>query len=94
MLNYMKSEGVHWPIEELTDMLQEVGTLGAPLPLPLVAGLVLAAGGLLETAKWLRNEGAEWPTVLKYGDMHWLMNIVRWARQSGCTSAHTEEAYE
>jgi hypothetical protein len=66
LLNYMKSEGVHWTTEELTDMLQQVGTIGS-----------------LETSKWLRNEGAEWPTILKYGDLQWVNKTVKWAKEAG-----------
>jgi hypothetical protein len=69
MLNYMKREGIRWTTEELTDMLQQVGTMGS-----------------LATAKWLRNEGAEWPSLLKYGDMNWVEHIINWAKEAGCVS--------
>eukprot|EP00953_Heterococcus_sp_UTEX-ZZ885_P015932 8975-Heterococcus_DN1.PRE.1 len=45
--------------------------------------------GSLETAKWLRNEGADWPSILKYGDMNWVEDIINWAKEAGCSNDKT-----
>jgi hypothetical protein len=34
----------------------------------------------------LREEGAEWPTVLQYGRRVWKPEMIEWARRQGCTS--------
>jgi hypothetical protein len=34
----------------------------------------------------LREEGAEWPTVLKDGSKVWQPEMIDWARSQGCTS--------
>jgi hypothetical protein len=38
-----------------------------------------------DAAKWLRQQGAEWPPVLK-----WPRKMVAWARANGCTSPTQE----
>jgi hypothetical protein len=44
----------------------------------------------LEAAQWLRQQGAEWPTVLQYHDhpvvITWHGRTLDWARSEGCTS--------
>eukprot|EP00953_Heterococcus_sp_UTEX-ZZ885_P031703 16610-Heterococcus_DN1.PRE.7 len=40
----------------------------------------------LAAAKWLRQQGAEWPAVLKYGAIPWSTHVLQWARDEGCTS--------
>jgi hypothetical protein len=37
-------------------------------------------------AKWLRQQGAEWPAELRYGRFLWDTNMLQWARNEGCTS--------
>jgi hypothetical protein len=48
------------------------------------------AFGHLDVAQWLRQRGAEWPAILKYGDKPWTGAVLEWARAEGCTSP-TEE---
>jgi hypothetical protein len=40
----------------------------------------------LRAAHWLRQQGAQWPAVLKYGDDSWRRSTVAWARSECCTS--------
>jgi hypothetical protein len=51
------------------------------------------ASGRLQTAKWLRQHGAQWPNVLGVRDdasaQHWSAELLRWARAEGCTSPAT-----
>jgi hypothetical protein len=62
---------------------------------PAVLTLMLQAAGAhdqLETAQWLRAQGAGWPAVLKFRvtDAHtarvWYGETLDWARSEGCTS--------
>eukprot|EP00953_Heterococcus_sp_UTEX-ZZ885_P017511 9799-Heterococcus_DN1.PRE.1 len=45
----------------------------------------------LAAAKWLRQQGAEWPAVLKYESRAWNTDVVQWARDEGCTSPTTPD---
>jgi hypothetical protein len=57
---------------------------------------MLAAAGAhnkLAAAQWLREQGAEWPTVLRYTthykDALWRGETLAWARAEGCTAPTT-----
>jgi hypothetical protein len=43
----------------------------------------------LHAAKWLREQGAEWPTVLKGLAWKGQDKVLAWARSEGCTSPIT-----
>jgi hypothetical protein len=69
----------------------------------LLTDMLNAAGGVdeLNAAKWLRQRGAEWPSVLcfvrkdEYGDerVHeWAYDSLDWARAEGCTSPTSSTA--
>eukprot|EP00953_Heterococcus_sp_UTEX-ZZ885_P036527 18803-Heterococcus_DN1.PRE.3 len=53
---------------------------------------IAGALGKLATAKWLRRQGAQWPTVLKHSNYYdhwqgqWFCEALDWARAKGCTS--------
>jgi hypothetical protein len=40
----------------------------------------------LAAAQWVRQQGAEWPSVLRYREKPWLAEVVAWARAEGCTA--------
>jgi hypothetical protein len=40
----------------------------------------------LAVAKWLRQQGAEWPEVLGNTTRKWKGKTLQWARREGCTS--------
>jgi hypothetical protein len=40
----------------------------------------------LAAAKWLRQQGAAWPTVLCHNFKEWSGAALAWAREEGCTS--------
>eukprot|EP00953_Heterococcus_sp_UTEX-ZZ885_P015514 8731-Heterococcus_DN1.PRE.2 len=42
--------------------------------------------GQLAAAQWLRQQGAEWPTMLLFLGMPWSEGVLAWARAEGCTS--------
>jgi hypothetical protein len=45
----------------------------------------------LAVAKWLRQQGAEWPTVLGDTTEKWQGKLLQWARRTGCTSPLAED---
>jgi hypothetical protein len=51
---------------------------------------LLSAAGVhnqLLVAKWLRQQGARWPTVVRHYDGRpWSTDVLAWARDEGCTS--------
>jgi hypothetical protein len=50
----------------------------------LLSQLLLDAGAMyLPAAKWLRERGAEWPTVWPYNTSEWGEDAVAWARAEG-----------
>jgi hypothetical protein len=63
--------------------LQQQGEL-ASIPL-LTDMLKLAArNNKLAAAKWLRDQGAEWPAA--FGWPRWSAAMLAWARAEGCTT--------
>jgi hypothetical protein len=44
----------------------------------------------LAAAQWLRQQGAEWPTVLRFDMQSWDTDVLQWARDEGCTSPTTD----
>jgi hypothetical protein len=40
----------------------------------------------LAAAQWLRQQGAEWPTVLIFEYDSWSTTVLQWAKSEGCTS--------
>jgi hypothetical protein len=62
----------------------------------LLTEMLLAAGAYskLAAAKWLRQQGAEWPAVLcSVWYQKWSGDTLEWARAEGCTSP-TEKYYD
>jgi hypothetical protein len=50
---------------------------------------MLQAGGAhfrLDIPQWLRQQGAQWPAVLRYENRPWPAAAVEWARAEGCTA--------
>jgi hypothetical protein len=54
----------------------------------ILTDLLNQAGALdnLSVAKWLRQQGAEWPQSLVYNGKKWRIAMAEWAREQGCTS--------
>jgi hypothetical protein len=71
--------------------LYECGILAQP---DALTDALNAAGahGLLAVEQWLRQRGAEWPAVLRFGGSElstgcpWHSDTLAWARAEGCTS--------
>jgi hypothetical protein len=55
---------------------------------------VAGSRGNLAASQWLRQQGAEWPTVLRFTalsrNFQWSGEVLAWARAEGCT-APTEQ---
>jgi hypothetical protein len=58
---------------------------------PMLNSMLHCAGvkGKLKAAQWLRERGAEWPTLLRAAGDVWPDEAVAWARQQGCTAPTT-----
>jgi hypothetical protein len=50
---------------------------------------VAGANNKLRVAKWLRQQGAEWPEELRINPFSWKGNVLQWARDEGCTAPTT-----
>jgi hypothetical protein len=68
--------------------LEYLATQGIEWSQRMLNGMLLCAGvkGKLEAAQWLRERGAEWPTLLQAAGDVWPVEAVAWARQQGCTA--------
>jgi hypothetical protein len=102
LLRWFRQHGCPWYVEELAcfaahtdsvallEFMQQQGvefTTGQLTILLSVAG----ADDSLTTAKWLKQQGAEWPEVLQdcglYTDgEQWYGDTLAWARAEGCTA--------
>jgi hypothetical protein len=88
------SAAAHGSIDALAYMLPYVaieGTLmstGAHTLARALTDLLNIAGshGQLEAAKWLRQQGADWPRYLDLGRARWSEQAVSWAREQGFKS--------
>jgi hypothetical protein len=40
----------------------------------------------LAAAKWLRQQGAEWPDRVRVGRRKWTGDVLQWATAEGCTT--------
>eukprot|EP00953_Heterococcus_sp_UTEX-ZZ885_P042253 21482-Heterococcus_DN1.PRE.3 len=67
----------------------------------VLSSMLNAAGAHdnLAAAKWLRQQGAEWPDVIRYfyvnsfdGYTEWSGEALAWARAEGCTSPTQQES--
>jgi hypothetical protein len=72
------------------ELLQYMLSAGTLTDAALLTELLLRAGEYwqLAVAKWLRQQGAEWPAILYdpvYSDL-WDGEVLAWARAEGCTS--------
>eukprot|EP00953_Heterococcus_sp_UTEX-ZZ885_P031708 16610-Heterococcus_DN1.PRE.12 len=70
---------------EVMTYLQEQGVHASPSKL---REMLSAAGAneQLAAAQWLRQQGAEWPAVLRMDGTSWQKDVLKWARAAGCTS--------
>jgi hypothetical protein len=97
-LDWLRQHGYPWSGEGLRrsaarggsiasmQYLQQQGIVSTAAQL---TDMLLRAGAnnCLQAAKWLRQQGADWPPVLNCGvDMEWKYHVLAWARAEGCTA--------
>jgi hypothetical protein len=96
-LRWLREHGCPWDIQGVRTAAAESGDLPTIMyalsaePAASAAQLteMLNAAGSnskLPAAKWLRQQGAEWPAVLKHAFSVWKADVLQWARDEGCTS--------
>jgi hypothetical protein len=80
----------HGSIEAMAYMLPhlEPGSLLESKPARVLSNMLNIAGcnGHLDAAKWLRQQGAAWPSILRVVFTEWSGPALVWAREEGCTS--------
>jgi hypothetical protein len=61
---------------------------GAQWSEQLLTQMLNTAGAFrhLAAVQWLRQQGAQWPPVLRLCDKRWGRDVITWARQQGCTA--------
>jgi hypothetical protein len=79
-----------------TNILNFVLEQGELVDVQLLRATLNAAGSCnqLQTVQWLRQHGADWPTVLQHDSRAWHGDTLRWARDEGCTSPISTNADE
>jgi Ankyrin repeats (3 copies) len=79
---------LHAAINGHIAVLAYLQSLGWLTSVDLLAEALNRAGAAsqLAAAQWLRQQGAEWPTVLRCNGKSWSDELVAWARAEGCTS--------
>jgi hypothetical protein len=96
-LRWLHEQGCPWNIQAVRMAAATVGWLPVAQYLQGVqpaastaqlTEMLRSAGGHHRSvvAKWLRQQGAEWPAVLSFDGVPWRDNMVQWARDEGCTS--------
>jgi hypothetical protein len=100
-LHWLRESGCQWRVRDVcvdaarnghTDVLDYVIEQGEVLEAELLTDALQIAGAnnQLQAAQWLRQHGAEWPTVLSHGiepDIRqWSGDTLLWARAQGCIS--------
>jgi hypothetical protein len=100
-LHWLRESGCQWKVRDVciaasrnghTDVLDYVIEQGEVLDAELLTYALKIAGAYnqLQAAQWLRQLGADWPTVLSHGIepnvRQWSGDILLWARARGCIS--------
>jgi hypothetical protein len=104
MLHWLREHGCPWEVSKVcikTARCASAGVLGFIIEQGEVLDAVLltkalnraGAFGQLRAAQWLRQHGAQWPTVLSYGHIpsvrQWSGGSLAWARAEGCVAPTT-----
>jgi hypothetical protein len=93
-LRWLREHGCPWDEADMVpaavnyranvELVQHLQQQGLEFTAEMLTGLLQLAGGSskLAAAKWLRQQGAEWPPVLQ----RWPAEMLAWATAEGCTS--------
>jgi hypothetical protein len=107
-LRYMHERNRPWDAVRACELAAASGSVDIIKDVVEQDNLVFTAGQLtsmlnaagshdqLETAQWLRDQGAQWPGFLTYSDTYWVPPLrrlwqalaLKWARDQGCRSPH------
>jgi Ankyrin repeats (many copies) len=96
-LRWLLEQGCPWEAADVSVLAAKSGLIEVmryllnelALATPALLQDMLNAAGAheqLAATQWLRQQGAEWPDVLRYGDTAWSDTCLAWARQQGCTA--------
>eukprot|EP00953_Heterococcus_sp_UTEX-ZZ885_P015942 8981-Heterococcus_DN1.PRE.1 len=101
-LRWLHENGSPWDVAEVCAEAAESGSVDVMMYLQQHAEVNLDAATLTEmlniagahnhlaATQWLREQGAEWPAVLRCGRLFcssvWSGDLLQWARSQGCTS--------
>jgi hypothetical protein len=100
-LRYLHEQGCPWDLQAARAAAAKQGHV-ATITYALSAAPAASAAQLTEllnaagsrnrlaAAQWLRQQGAEWPAVLRYEWRSWSSSTLQWARNEGCTSLTTQ----
>eukprot|EP00953_Heterococcus_sp_UTEX-ZZ885_P018984 10605-Heterococcus_DN1.PRE.4 len=94
VLRWLIDNGCPWDAQHLCQAAAEGGSVAVLTYLQQLGMLSSAARltnmfdnavyyDILHAAKWLRQQGAEWPTVFLHG--RWSSEVLEWARSEGFT---------
>jgi hypothetical protein len=95
-LRWLRKHGCPWQASDITSCAAQSGSVDVLVYLQqqgllanraLLTKLLNTAGAhnKLAAAKWLRQQGAEWPALLRL-HRSWPDDTLAWARSEGCTS--------
>jgi hypothetical protein len=96
-LRWLRDNGCPWDADDVclgaassgsVDVLAYMQQQGELVSAELLTKMLQCAGAhrRLAAVQWLRQQGAEWPTVLRNGKKPWTGVTLLWARAQGCTS--------
>jgi hypothetical protein len=101
VVRWLHEHGCPWHIEYLLHFAAAGGSINVleymqqqpevVLTAALLTDMLNAAGAnsKLAAAQWVRQQGAEWPAVLRVTSKAWSGDVLAWARAEGCTSPTT-----
>jgi hypothetical protein len=96
-LRWLHEHGCPWATDQIIlaaahggsiAVMQYLQQQGVVTTVEQLTDMLLHAGvwEQLQAAQWLRQQGAEWPTVLHYDRDEWRGDVLAWARAEGCDS--------
>jgi hypothetical protein len=99
ILRWLHENGCAWDFRSLCECAARQGSIdimmylqqqsdGVQWNTDLLRDMLSCAGrwDKLAAAKWLRQQGAEWPARVRTGRRKWNGDVLQWARAEGCTT--------
>jgi hypothetical protein len=100
-LRWLREHGCPWHITDVCtyaavrgrvdvlEVLQQQDVRINATQLSRTLNITTGAYNNLAAVKWLRDQGAAWPAVLRRDQRQWTDDALTWARAEGCTSPTT-----